>query len=168
MQGHLLKSTENTCMVDNKMLFNDLCARSRVRIVDDEARYVIEELYSIGIALHSLQDVLKWKERIKSIRYGSITKLNKYSVRRRYENLIGYRSLLISLACEEIKIIKGLIEASIHKHNKVLMNAKEMNIHLLEQAYDNIDRNVGYIRKMIVKVPYIIKNLFEKCYGKCP
>ena len=37
-------------MVDNKMLFNDLCTRSRVRIVDDEARYVIEELYSIGIA----------------------------------------------------------------------------------------------------------------------
>ena len=50
MQGHLLKSTENTCMVDNKILFNDLCTRSRVRIVDDEARYVIEELYSIGIA----------------------------------------------------------------------------------------------------------------------
>ena len=118
--------------------------------------------------MHSSQDVLKWKERIKSIRYGSITKLNKYNVRRRYENLIGYRSLLISLTCEEIEIIKGLVEANMHKHNKVLMNAKEMNIHLLEQAYDNIDRNVGYIRKMIVKVPCIIKNLFEKCYGKCP
>ena len=118
--------------------------------------------------MHSSQDVLKWKERIKSIRYGSITKLNKYNVRRRYENLIGYRSLLISLTCEEIEIIKGLVEANIHKHNKILMNAKGMNIHLLEQAYDNIDRNVGYIRKMIVKVPCIIKNLFEKCYGKCP
>ena len=75
MQGHLLKSTENTCMVDNVMLFNDFCARSRVRIVDDEARNIIEKLYSVDIALHSLQDVLKWKKWVKSIRYGSITTL---------------------------------------------------------------------------------------------
>ena len=75
MLGHLLKSTENTCMVDNVMLFNDFCARSRVRIVDDEARNIIEKLYSVDIALHSLQDVLKWKKWVKSIRYGSITTL---------------------------------------------------------------------------------------------
>ena len=94
MQGHLLKSAENTCMVDNVMLFNDLCARSRVRIVDDEARNITEKLYLVDIALHSLQDVLKWKKWVKSIRYGSITKLNKDSVRERYGNQIGHRSLL--------------------------------------------------------------------------
>ena len=48
------------------MLFNDLCARSRVRIDDDQARNIIGDLYSINIALHSLQDVFKWKKWVKS------------------------------------------------------------------------------------------------------
>ena len=42
-----------------------------------------------------------------------------------------------------------------------------MNIHLLEQPCDSIDRDIGHIRKIIVKIPYIIKNLFEERYGKC-
>ena len=82
------------------MLFNDLCARSRVRIDDDQARNIIGDLYSINIALHSLQDVFKWKKWVKSIRYGGIPKLNNDSVRKRYEDQIYYRSLLISSACK--------------------------------------------------------------------
>ena len=42
------------------------------------------------------------------------------------------------------------------------MNAKDMHIYLLDRACSDADRDVGYIRKIIVNIPYIVRTTFEK------
>ena len=127
INAHLLNSIKYTSWIDNYDSFYELRDKKHVKIAD-EAEGIIASIYSVNVALDCLRDGLKCKTWPKCINYDRITKLNKSSVRYYYEKQVFYKSGLILLVCEEIKIIQQLIEVNVHKHNKILMNAKEMDI----------------------------------------
>ena len=62
----------------------------------------------------------------------------------------------------EITAVQQLVQAYIYKYDKIGMNAKDMDICLLDRACADADGDVGYIRKIIVKITYIVQTTFEK------
>ena len=58
-------------------------------------------------------------------------------------------------------MVKKLIETNIHKYARIIENAGEMNIYLLDQACADIDKTDGYIRKIIIMMPGIVEKIVE-------
>ena len=59
-------------------------------------------------------------------------------------------------------MVRILIETNIHKYERIINNAGEMDIYSLDQACADIDRTIGYIRKIIIMIPSILKKMEEK------
>ena len=59
-------------------------------------------------------------------------------------------------------MVRILIEANIHKYERIINNSGEMDIYSLDQACADIDRTIGYIRKIIIMIPSILKKMEEK------
>ena len=52
-------------------------------------------------------------------------------------------------------MIRRLIENNMHKYGNIIEGAGEMDIYSLDQACADIDRAIGYIRKIIIMIPSI-------------
>ena len=59
-------------------------------------------------------------------------------------------------------MVRRLIDTYVRMYGKILESAEKMDIHTLDQACDNIDRTVGYIRKIIIKIPTIVDTKRKK------
>ena len=59
-------------------------------------------------------------------------------------------------------MVRILIETNIHKYERIINNSGEMDIYPLDQACADIDRTIGYIRKIIIMIPSILKKMEEK------
>ena len=59
-------------------------------------------------------------------------------------------------------MVRILIEANIHKYERIINNSGEMDIYSLDQACADIDRTIGYIRKIIIMIPSVLKKMEEK------
>ena len=59
-------------------------------------------------------------------------------------------------------MVRILIEANIHKYERIINNSGEMDIYSLDQACADIDRTIGYIRKIIIMISSILKKMEEK------
>ena len=59
-------------------------------------------------------------------------------------------------------MVRILIEANIHKYERIINDSGEMDIYSLDQACADIDRTIGYIRKIIIMIPSILKKMEEK------
>ena len=59
-------------------------------------------------------------------------------------------------------MVRILIETNIHKYERIINNSGEMDIYSLDQACADIDRTIGYIRKIIIMIPSVLKKMEEK------
>ena len=59
-------------------------------------------------------------------------------------------------------MVRKLIETNIHKYERIIENAGEMDINSLDQVCADIDKTVGYIRKIICKIPSILEKQTKK------
>ena len=50
-------------------------------------------------------------------------------------------------------MVRRLIEVNIPKYENIIKDAGEMDIYALDQACADIDKTIGYIRKIIIIIP---------------
>ena len=60
---------------------------------------------------------------------------------------------------KEIELVKRMIEVNVDKYFFMLGELDKMDICELDQVCVDISRDVGYIRKIIIKIPYIIEKI---------
>ena len=72
------------------------------------------------------------------------------------------KRMLVEIAYKEIKLIRRLIETNMHKYEIIIEKAGEMDIYSLDQACTDTDRTVGYIRKIMCKIPSIVEKQIKK------
>ena len=63
--------------------------------------------------------------------------------------------MLIKAAHEEIEMVRRLAEDNIHKYENIINGVEEMDIYALDQACADIDKTIGYIRKIMIMIPSI-------------
>ena len=63
--------------------------------------------------------------------------------------------MLIKAAHEEIEMVRRLVEDNIHKYENIINGVEEMDIYALDQACADIDKTIGYIRKIMIMIPSI-------------
>ena len=76
-----------------------------------------------------------------------------------YEIIALEKTMLIKAAYEEIEMLRRLIMANIHKYKNIIKGAWEMDIYALDQACADIDKTIGYIRKIIIMIPSIAEKI---------
>ena len=60
--------------------------------------------------------------------------------------------MLIKAAHEEIEMVRRLAEDNIHKYENIINGVEEMDIYALDQACADIDKTIGYIRKIMIMI----------------
>ena len=60
--------------------------------------------------------------------------------------------MLIKAAHEEIEMVRRLVEDNIHKYENIINGVEEMDIYALDQACADIDKTIGYIRKIMIMI----------------
>ena len=63
--------------------------------------------------------------------------------------------MLIKAAHEEIEMVRRLVEENIHKYENIINGVEEIDIYALDQACADIDKTIGYIRKILIVIPSI-------------
>ena len=60
-------------------------------------------------------------------------------------------------------MVKRLIEINMNKFENIIESAGEMDIYALDQACTDIDKTIGYIRKIIIMIPNRVekKNIID-------
>ena len=76
-----------------------------------------------------------------------------------YEIIALEKTMLIKAAYEEIEMLRRLIMANIHKYKNIIKGAWEMDIYALDQACADIDKTIGYTRKIIIMIPSIAEKI---------
>ena len=69
--------------------------------------------------------------------------------------------MLIKAAHEEIEMVRRLVEDNIHKYENIINGVEEMDIYALDQACADIDKTIGYIRKIMIMIPSIAEKKNE-------
>ena len=54
-------------------------------------------------------------------------------------------------------MVRRLIETNMNKYENIITGAREMDIYALNDACADIDIAIGYIRKIIMKIPSIVE-----------
>ena len=81
---------------------------------------------------------------------------------KKYYNTIALeKTMLIKAAHEEIELIRRLIENNVHKYENIINGEREMDIYALDQACADIGKTIGYVRKIIIKIPSIVQKKWE-------
>ena len=93
----------------------------------------------------------------KGIAYDFIARINEKSVKEYYITISSQKIRLLTIAHEEIEIIRILIETNVRKYVNIIKDAGEMVIYTLDQAFADIDKTIGYIRKIIIMIPSIVE-----------
>ena len=102
----------------------------------------IERIYAVNVALDCLRDGLgngKWP---KGVTYAFIAGINKRSVEKYYNITVHEKKRLIKTACEEIEMVRRLIEINMNKFENIIESAGEMDIYALDQACTDIDKTI--------------------------
>ena len=76
-----------------------------------------------------------------------------------YRTIALEKTMLIKASHEEIELVRRLIETNIHRYENIIKGAGE--IFALDQACADIDKTVGYLRKILIKVPSIVGKTME-------
>ena len=72
-----------------------------------------------------------------------------------YRSTAHEKKVLIKATHKEIEMIRRLIEVSIPRYENIIKDAGEMDIYALDQACADINKTIGYIRKIIIMIPSI-------------
>ena len=170
MQFQLAESIEDTDINENSCKFIRLYRASRIDIRRADTRFwykqLVSEMYAVNVALECLRDGVGngiWPE---DVNYNFIASINEISVEKYCEIIILDTKRLIKIACDEIEMVRRLIETNIHKYERIIKNAGEMDIYSLDQACADIDNTAGYIRTIIFKISSIVEKIEEKINEK--
>ena len=93
----------------------------------------------------------------KGIAYDFIARINEKSVKEYYITISSQKIRLITIAHEEIEIVRRLIETNARKYVNIIKDAGEMDIYALGQACADIDKTIGHMRKIIIMIPSIVE-----------
>ena len=115
----------------------------------------IAYIYAINVALECLRDSVGNGIWPKDISYNLITIINEVSVVKYYRIITNEKKILIKAAHKEIEMVRRLIETNVHKYENIINGAGEMDIYALDQACADIDKTIGYIRKILIVIPSI-------------
>ena len=58
-------------------------------------------------------------------------------------------------------MVRRLIEVNIPKYENIIKDAGELDIYALDQACADIDKTIGYIRKIIIMIPSVTEKKNE-------
>ena len=169
MYMQLTESIEDTDICENMLEFNELCRANRI-IIHCHYNPLISKMYAENKVLECLRDNVGNGIWPKDINYDLFTNIDNMNVTNCYYQIADEKEGLIKIACEEIEMVKRLIEVNAQKNEKIIEGAGEMDIYALDQACANIDMTVEHIRKIIIKIPTIVerkriielKNKYEK------
>ena len=156
MNMWLAESIDNTDIVENMCTFARLCHASQIKIIFGCHQLI----YAVNVALECLRDDVGNGIWPKSISYDNITLVNGKYVNDYYQCAV-YEKRLIKTTCEEIEMVRRLIETNIHKYENIVKGVGEMDIYSLDQACADIDRTIGYIQKIIIMIPSIVEKIDE-------
>ena len=115
----------------------------------------IAHICAINVALECLRHSVGNGIWPKGISYNLITIINEVSVVKYYRIIAHEKKALIKAAQKEIEIVRKLIETNVHKYENIIKGAGQIDIYALEQACADIDKTIGYIRKIITMIPSI-------------
>ena len=105
----------------------------------------ISEVYAVDVALGGLRESVGNGIWPKDIDYHRITSINELGAAMYYNDISRKKRILIKIACEEIKMVKKLIETNILKYERITENTGEIDIYSLDQTCADLDKTVGYI-----------------------
>ena len=160
----LAESISNIDIDENVNKFTRLCNANRIK-TSSWNMLLIAHIYAVNVALECLRDGVENGIWPKGVSYNLITILNEWSVRKYYNITIYEKKILVKAAHEEIEMFRRLIETNIPKYENIIKGAGEMDIHALDQLCADIDKTIGYIRKMIIMIPSIAEkneNRYDK------
>ena len=156
MQFRLAESIENTDILENTRTFNRLCRASRIDLKPLHM-LTISHVYAVNVALECLRDGVGNGIWPKGISYNLITIVDEWGLRRYYDIITRDKIKLIDAARKEIEMVRRLIETNMNKYENIITGAREMDIYALNDACADIDIAIGYIRKIIMKIPSIVE-----------
>ena len=167
MNMQLAELTDNIEVQENVCRFNRLCHANRI-VYRSQHMQSISRVYAVNMALECLRDSAGNGIWPKGITYDFIACINERNIKKYYRIAIYQKMRLIETAHQEIKMVRRLIDTNVHKYEKIIEGAGEMDIYAINQACANIDKAVGYTRKIVIMIPPIIdkkvKKVMEKNY----
>ena len=99
---------------------------------------------------------------IRYIDYNSIRKnILSRQVTSRLENKIHDTEIKIRIVVKETEMVNTLIYANITKYLLMLNNSNKMSYYEIDQLCSSADKTVGYIRKIVLKIPDIIEKTYK-------
>ena len=117
-------------------------------------------IYALNVVLECLRDGVGNGIWPKGITDDFIARINEKSVKEYYITISSQKIRLITIAHEEIEIVRRLIETNARKYVNIIKDAGEMDIYALGQACADIDKTTGHIRKIIIMINYLINDKF--------
>ena len=156
----LAESIEDTHICELVCKFNRLCHANRMRFRFG-CEFVISRIYAVNVVLECLRDGVGNGIQHKDVTYDLITSVDDSGVGRYYWRIIPEKERLIKIAYEEIEMVRRLIETNMQKYHRIIKCAGEMDIYALDRSCADIDNTVGYIRKIIIKIPSIVENKYR-------
>ena len=115
----------------------------------------ISRIYAVNGALECLRNGVGNGISPKGVSYNVITIINESSAENYNEIITHEKKMLIKAAHEEIEMVRRLVEDNIHKYENIINGVEEMDIYALDQACADIDKTIGYIRKIMIMIPSI-------------
>ena len=151
---------ENTDTNKSMHKFYRLCHDCRIS-AKSSYQTRVANIYIVNVALKGLRDGVGngiWPKDIRCDILGSITDraVDKY-----YWTIVFEKARLVALARKEIKMVVRLIETNVSKYWRILPNVGD--IYTLDRICADIDINIVYIRRIIIKIPSIVKITINGC-----
>ena len=152
----LAESIVDIDISDNMTKFRRLCHANRI---DFEYWYMlaISRMYAVNVELECLRNSMGNGIWSKDINYNLISIINDPSVEKYYYIIAHEKIKLIKTAHKEIEMVRRLIETNVHKYENIIGGAGEMDIYALDQACADIDKTIGYTRKIIIMISSIVE-----------
>ena len=141
---------------ENTYKFMKLWDASRIKLKSWYGS-LIADIYALNVVLECLRDGVGNGIWPKGITDDFIARINEKSVKEYYITISSQKIRLLTIAHEEIEIIRILIETNVRKYVNIIKDAGEMVIYTLDQAFADIDKTIGYIRKIIIMIPSIVE-----------
>ena len=151
----LAESIADTDIGESRDKFFRLCIADRIKKIRD--MMIISRIYAVNVALECLRDGVGNGIWPKGISYNLITIVDEWGLRRYYDIITRDKIKLIDAARKEIEMVRRLIETNMNKYENIITGAREMDIYALNDACADIDIAIGYIRKIIMKIPSIVE-----------
>ena len=144
---------------ENVGKFRRLCIANRIKRTWNMV--IIANIYAVNVALKCLRNSVGNGVWPKDVSYNLITIINERSVKNHYNIITHEKKMLIKAAHEEIETIRRLIEINIHKYENIIKGAVEVDIYALDQGFADMDKTVGYLRKIVIMIPSIAEKKNE-------